>query len=425
MKSKRGELEGGVAIATFVLLLALFIIVYVILLPADEREELLKYDTGVIPGSNVSQSELDKISLLAVSPGRVYKLDEDTVEKEFGDIALYSKNSEEIIKLADRLYVSDSLFKDGSQTMYFRLDDVDMAQSLDLYFFINDGSGNLKVELNGVKIFDDEINSQDIPINLPTSYLQKDNTLKISTNSFIFKNEFELKTIQLKYVSKLENKNVRRNFVLTASEKKGIKTAELTYYLNCINIEEGLLEIKMNGRSINKERVLCDAKETKIDISEEDLEEGSNSIEFSIDKGNYKLEDVQINLDVSEKLEAEYTFFIEDDDYDYVDNIDYTTCEDECKDDYTKGTTDYNECIDDCKSDYTKYDVILRFKFKNAVDRKQSQIAVNDIKFNMDVTKETFVKDISEYIQRGANYIKIIPKNDFDIESLNIYLEEN
>ncbi|MDD5178357.1 MAG: hypothetical protein PHT54_03715 [Candidatus Nanoarchaeia archaeon] len=427
MKYRRGELEGGAAVAAFVLLLALFIIVYVILLPVEQRDDLLKYDTGVLPGSETElpASELDNISLLAVSPGQVYKFDEETIEKKFGNIDIYSKISEEAIDLRDRVYISKSLFKDNPETLYFRLDNVNMAESLNLYFFIASGSGSLVIELNGQKVFDGKITAQELPIELPKTYLTKDNTLKIGIKSAIFSKSMELKDLYLRYGFAEENKKVRRTFVVTSSENKGIKDAKLKYYLNCVNIEEGLLTISLNNKILSKGRAFCDsAGETSVDIPTEDFADGTNTLDFAIDKGDYILEDVMIEMDVSESSEDEYTFFVEDDDYDLINNEEYDDCIDTCESDYTKGSDDYNDCINTCSSDYNKENVILRMKFDDDMSMKKSKIVVNDVYFNMDTKKEVFSKDISDYVQRGANYIKIIPKNDFEIKNLNIYLEE-
>ncbi|MDD5253827.1 MAG: hypothetical protein PHG05_01840 [Candidatus Nanoarchaeia archaeon] len=427
MRERRGALEGGAAVAAFVLLLALFIIVYVILLPAEQRDELLKYDTGTIPSDSTetTQTELNKVSLLAVSPGRVYKFDEDTIKKEFNNIAIYSKITEELIDLRDKIYFSRTLFSNTPETVYFRLENAEVADKVDLYFFLAKGSGDILIELNGQKVFDGKIITQELPIELPKNYLKKDNTLKFIVKSAIFKKEFELSDLYLKYGFMEENKKVKRTFVMTSSEEKGIKKAELKYYLNCVNLGEGLLIINLNNNQIYKGKVLCDtAGETVLDIEKDFLKEDTNVLEFNIDKGDFILEDVVLELEVSEASEEEYTFFIEDDDYDYIDVPDYDLCIDECKDSYTKGTTDYTDCVADCDSEYEVKNVILRMKFDNKIDSKKAKIFINDIYFNMDTKDEIFKKDISDYVQRGANYIKIEPRNDFTIGSLNIYLEE-
>ena len=65
----------------------------------------------------------------------------------------------------------------------------------------------------------------------------------------------------------------------------------------------------------------------------------------------------------------------------------------------------------------------MQLEFPNARDRKIASITINRDLLNMDTTSDVFFRDISISANRGANYIKIVPKNDFEISTLVVSIE--
>ena len=89
MKDKRGQkIESPtVHVAIFVLLMALFIIGYLVLLPKSERERLLGTGEEYEPDEYEEGIEVEKEILLSVSPGAVYPYSKETVQMFLRDAA--------------------------------------------------------------------------------------------------------------------------------------------------------------------------------------------------------------------------------------------------------------------------------------------------------------------------------------------------
>lgn len=436
MKHRKGKSDGA-QVASFLVIIGLFIMAYMLLISDEERKEILELESDNDRDFDYDSKE-GAVYLLSTSPGAVSPYEKDEFEIELNDIQLYSRTDSETINLIDSVKISRSLLSERPKILYFKLDSLSDLQNLNLFFFIKEGSGKIYIDFNGHSIFEGEIDSRDIPIDLPVNYAEENNELKIGVvNSGIFGNSYSLSSVYVKKVFDRERKKTTRLFKLSSAEKAGLKDkSQLEYYINCLTLGglQGVLTINLNGRTLSKENIICGSGVKTQRISENSLKEGTNVLTFEIDRGDYSIEGLKVSIETSEKDYPQYDFEISEDDYENIKECDDNECMDDCKEDCRDDCDDaddytdcrdacYEYCEDDCDVRCDKH-LILEFKFENDEDDKKATITVNKKQFSINTQKSSYSRDISEYINRGSNYIKIIPKIGFEIESLYVYIED-
>ncbi len=442
MFKKRGK--SATNIATLVFLIALFIIFYVLLVPEETRKELLGEDftNGKVPPPGKGISGTGKV-LLTVSPGKVYALEKGNYVLPLTSARLYVRSEDQTVDLADRISIAKGLFSEDPQTLYFRIDDTSSVKVLNLFFFVAEPV-SLYVELNGNRIFEGKVESADIPINLPVKLLRKDNTLNIGlTGTYVLTKSVDLTSLSVKKSYTVENRAANRNFVLSSSERSGLRSAHLNYFINCMTVDpknQGQATISLNGRVLFSDWIVCDAGPQLVTLDLNDIKVGTNYLSFEVSKGDYSFESMDLVFEITDKFYPSYSFDISDDDYEAIkgdcDSTDYDDCAYECNIDCRttcKSYSNYNrcdtDCFDRCESDCFDYycsggkKLIVQLEFPNSKDRKIASITVNRDLINMDTISDVFFRDISISANRGANYIKIVPKNDFEISTLIVSLE--
>ncbi len=393
MKCKKGQ-QDGLAIAALIILIALFIVGYVLLLPAEERAELLNesVDSGSVDKENFEIREGE--TLLSASPGVVYEFDKETISKDISDVTLFSKVDSKLINLATSIKVSASYFQDRPRSFSFSIDNVDKVEDLNLFFFIKNGKGKLRIRVNDVIVFEDEVHTNDVPIKIPEGVLRKNNVLELSVSKSLFGSSYELSNLYLKHDFLIENKIAKRSFILSNSEKKGLEKATMFFFLNCRNLKkQGMLSVLVNNKLITSDFVVCDAGEQSIEISRKKLVAGENEIVFKISKGDYLIEDLVLELKLEEGSDVSYNFYLDREDFDDIFN-----------------------CEGDCKN------VIVEMIFDDDY-RKTGYLGVNAYNIYFDTRKLDYYEDITDFVVRGDNVINLVAKNSFAVDYLRVFLE--
>ena len=443
MLKKRGA-SKATNIATLIFLIGLFIIFYVLLVPEETRKELLGEDftKGTVPQPGHGISSAGKV-LLTASPGKVYALEKGVQSIPLTTARLYVRSEDESIDIADRVSLTKGLFSDDPQVLYFKVADPTAVKDLKLYFFVSE-SVSMYIELNGNRIFEGSIESSDIPITLPNRLVRKDNTLKMGlTGTYFLTKNVQLTSVSVTKSYTVENRAAKRNFVLSSSERAGLKAAHLNYFINCFTIDsnnQGEFTLSLNGRTLFSDMIACEAGPQVLTLDLNDIKSGTNYLNFEISKGDYSFESMEVVLEISEKYFPQFNFDMSTEDYDSVkgkcDSSDYDDCDYGCGRDCTSSCSGYSNykscysnCYDSCESEcFDLYcsggkELILEIQFPNARDRKIASITVNRDVINIDTTSDVFFQDISPSANRGANYIKIVPKNDFEVKTLIVSIE--
>ena len=410
MLGKRGIDESATSpAAAVILIIGLLVVIYIIALPEDLREDILEgedvdlddYDfnnggSSSDNGDDEDDNGKDKETLIFRNPGILVPSGIEDEEKEFASANLFVTTEVDRQKLSNSLTVSSSLFGEKTEEVEFAVDNKAGLERLNLYFNIREAKGDLIIYLNGRIIFDGAVNVNDLPLEIPVTNLRARNRLKFKASdvgyAFLSKNKYSLKDIELVKEFNLEHKQELRKFEISRAE--ALKDAELRFFVNCLelNIDQGVLKVYLNRKNVFFGKVVCDASQVKFDISEDDFIDGTNYLTFEVDKGNYVVEQIRLDYEFDEGVHPLYFFTIDEDQFEDIEDEDT--------------------------------EVKLKLTFDNDEDRKRADIRLNDRTIYLDVNDDTFKKDITNLINEGENFIKIFAKNEFEIVQLEVYLLE-
>ncbi|HLC56293.1 MAG TPA: hypothetical protein VJJ23_03600 [Candidatus Nanoarchaeia archaeon] len=390
---KRGvdDVQG---VVTFLVILALLIVLYVLLLPPAERESLLNQtDNEGTPGVNGNGVK----TLLLESPGTVYPIENGVLKHDINPVNVYVKIEPEITTLANSLYISRGLFGGQNQNLVFNVNDLSNLNRLVLSFSVTEPRGTLIIEINGNVIFNEKlVVAGSRVIELPISFVNNRNELKFYTNNpgilFWMKNQYSLSEIKLKEEFKKVNSKETRTFTVTKSEKNNVERSTLRYFLYCNSAkdEDTILKIMLNENTIGTENVKCQSGERNTDFNPGLLNEGNNELGFTIDSGDYLINEIKIYNQLKTKMFATYFFSIDSDDYDKI------------------------------KGD--EKNVVLRVSLGPGNEVKKGTIFINQFTIHINTDENFYEKDISDLVLESENLIKIVPENEFDVNSLRIDL---
>ena len=407
MYNKRGAVEESATrhVASIVILILILILIYMLLIPKAAREDLLAgrelkntygdertsdyrfddrngYDYG---------SGRDGNTLLVVSPGRVFPRTTETEVRTLPSIPLSKTSVTDRQMLSNSLRVSRSLFSNNEREIVFNLDE-NKLNDLSLFFRVDDSRGRLNIFLNDNLVYSGDADSGDLPIKLPVSLLRSTNRLIFELSSrgtFLTSDYFELDDVELIKKNKLETNAQSRRFNVD-KDKLG-NDNELRFFVDCKELEEANLNVDFNQRNVFFGRIVCDAAEHRVELDDEFFVDGFNLVSFSVDQGNYVLEDVKLVLDLKEGNQPIYYFNVDKDELgnEFILKLDLLEIEDDDAD----------------------------------IEGKRAEFLINSGRFSMFTERDVFEKDISDLIVQGENYIKVLPKNDFEIVNLQVVME--
>lgn len=397
MRNRKAEEKSGANVYTLVILIALFIVLYLIIIPPEDRDALLNntYDDD---DNGDNGEEFDNETLLLKSPGIVYPTREGEVEHDINQLSLFIKTEPEINTLANSLYINKGLFGEQDQKVTFGVDDIANLKDLILSFTVIDPKGRLIVKLNNNVVSESSFASGSQIIRLPENYIREENRLEFSVSSpgveFWAKNHYRLDTVVLKKEFTLVNSQEERWFSVSEGELDSLKRSRLRYFLYCTDLDDtARLKILLNNNILSSEIVQCVSKEMSADIDEDFLKEGRNKLIFSIDDGDFLINDIRVINELTEKIYKIYYFDLDSDDYDkIVDN---------------------------------EANVILNLNLIDNNKLKEAEIRINDKILNVNTNRDSYSKEIPvSFLDEGENMVKIIPKTEFEIDMLKITLEE-
>jgi len=256
--NKRGMASesGTSAAAAVILLIGLVIVAYVLIIPDDAREDVLKgreidfddFDDRDRDRDRDRDDDDDRDrTILLRNPGLLVPTGKDDVEKKFASINLFDTSQKQNKKLADKVLVSSSLFSDKYEDLDFIVENRDDLERLSLFFNIKEARGSIRIQLNGKTVFEGSLDSGDVPIELPVVNLGNRNRIRISGSevgfAFLSRNAFELRDIELIQDFNLLNKAELRTFEVGRAE--AIDDARMDFFVNCIevNSDQGILRV--------------------------------------------------------------------------------------------------------------------------------------------------------------------------------------
>ncbi len=393
---RRGHSAGNAAV--LVGIVAGVMILYILFLPPDVRDDLLNGN-----GTTINGVEYNETPLLE-TPGRLDYLKFDQIEHTLPSFRIYATKEGKAIKDIDSLYVKDGLFEDVVKEVTFEVDP-DTTDNLLLSFNVDQADGNLIILLNNHEIFNRAlIEGSPRPITLPRDYLEYDNVLTFKTDSpgiaFWATHEYQLSTVVVTAdVLDLSNSDAIQHFFITGQEKDNLETATVWFYPRCSTASVGKLSITLNDFLVYSTLADCGVM-NKFTVSDQDIMEGENSLEFSTEQGSYLIDNLEVRTHLKEQIYPVYYFELDRDLFRIVDE---------------KNPED--DVLDD------DYDVILTLRFPDNED-KRADIYVNGHKFSLNTDSTIFERNIDSYVFHGTNSIEIIPKIRMDVQQLRVDVKD-
>ena len=103
MKRAQVSPQAGSNVAVFIFLLALFLALYILLIPPEDREKLLQEN---LTKNGVNAEETERVNILEQSPGQLKISNEDAIIHKIDSINLYSKEEPKVTDLASSVPAS-------------------------------------------------------------------------------------------------------------------------------------------------------------------------------------------------------------------------------------------------------------------------------------------------------------------------------
>ncbi|MEM4260025.1 MAG: hypothetical protein QXG00_02210 [Candidatus Woesearchaeota archaeon] len=378
----------------------LLIVLYILFLPPDVRDDLLNEDNNGGTTDNIKNK-----TLLVENVGRIDAINTRSRDHNLNSFGIYATRESRQYSIINSIYIKNGLFGNEFGRATFSID-TQNAENFLLSFNVEKHEGRLIITLNGQTIFDRDINEYNPePIRLEKTLLRQNNEIIFKTNSagiaFWRVNEYVLRNVQITSdITDKSNSVNEQKLYISREEINNLEKATLYFYPRCQNNQAPLL-IEVNNNNVFLGQPDCNILNTIL-IGDEVIIEGTNKIRFSSEgEGRYLIDNIKLKTDLKEALNPIFYFEAEDN---LFTNIDEEEPE---------------------KSVVKKdYDIIFKLRFTNPYDRKKAEIVVNGHRFYMDTEKQTYTKNIDNFIVPGSNSIEIIPDTSFDVTELRVYITE-
>ena len=395
-ENKRGQAAGAAVLITVI---AGLLIMFIILIPPQDRADLLGEDT---PGSHSSTDEIEDAlieeNLLIENPGRIDYLAQKELEHPLPVVNIYTKTESKVLAEKNVANTKEAVFTNEVANFNFNVPSLENSESFLLSFNINAAKGNLIISLNGEDIFNSPILEGNVqPIKLPKNLLKDVNELIFSSSSpglaFWATNEANLDQIKIVAdVTSVEAQSSKNIFLVSETEKKNIEKVILKFQPNCNQEDVGKLIISINGNEIYNALPECDLKMVPIEFSADLVYQGENEVIFSTNKGTYLLSHILIKSDLKELDFPTYYFELSQEQYESV------------KDNNLR--------------------VRLEMNFVDLIVNKEGEVIFNGHSDHFDTKEISYVADSSDDIVKGNNAIKIQPKKTLDVREIKVDLVE-
>jgi len=391
---KKGQ--GGLNAAILVAVIAAIIIIYILFLPTEDREDLLEEESDYAGSSGSSE---DLIELLSENVGRLDPVGR-VRDKDIPNVNIFETTNSKVLDTVNPFTVRNGWFDKRIKVIQLAIEDLDKVENVVLSFSAPVRKGILSIKLNDELIYEYDINRLNIePIKLKKGLLMEENELEFSVSGvgakFWTTNEYSLENVKIigdiTDLSRQESQNV---FTLTDTEYMNLEKAEIRFIPYCISATAvGALEVFVNDRRgpiFSAVPVCNDRYEQEIPTGA--LSAGKNKVIFKTNKGSYSIEQIKLSFTEKDVVEAVYYF-----------EVNSSTWED----------------LED-----NEYDSFLRIEFVDDSDRKRADLNINDHLIRIDQKKKDYEKNINAWIEEDNNFIKITPKTTLDIVEVKVELEE-
>ncbi|MBS3119980.1 hypothetical protein J4475_04110 [Candidatus Woesearchaeota archaeon] len=392
-KAQQKEAAGA---AAFVLVLIGFVVLYILILPPQDREELLFGDIEGVPAQPKVQ-EAAPVILLKESPGRVSTFKEDGFDHQIPSFNLFSTVEDQVIKQNAGFVVETTKSKETSKSMVIVFSNPTHVSNAKVSFNVRDHSGRLIITLNGNEVLRGEVTeSQPVPISLEN--LQGENIVEFTAEDpgwqFWKTNFYELAEVKVTAsITDISNRKAVNTFFVEDEESRNIESASLLYVADCIGEGEDRVMVRLNGREISNSVPSCGSP-NKIGLAPTDLRAGRNELEFESTGGNYEISHVTVQTKLRKQQLPVYFFTISDA--------------------QARNISSNN------------VNATLFLEFTDGTESKVADVSINGYLIRVDTKGMVYYKRINQFLESGNNFVKIDPKTSLDIVEVRVqYLPVN
>ena len=395
-KSKRAE--GGGNVAVILVVIAIFMVLYLLFVSPEERQRILQSDNSSdLQGSNTGT--IKGLELLAESPGEVNPTKEFAAVHRMSSVNIFLKEEPVIKDLASSIQVVKSLFSSTTPKLRFRTESLTETKRVYLFFSNSQASGELRIKINGNTIYGEEIKTAGISlVEIPLLYLKRDNEIELSVSSpgiaFWQTNKYDLKNIGIKQEFERKNVEETRTFTLTDKEASSLKSLKLKYTQQCnTQLANGVtrFEIFINDERAHSADIRCITTEEEIDLDPTLVKKGANTMTFRLEKGDFSFHLLKIETQSSESQRPTYFFSISENQFS----------------DIKAGTRS----------------IKLKMLLNRIGVLKNARILINNHEILLQTDKSSFERNLKDYIIEGTNFIRIVPISSFNIVGLKVTVE--
>jgi len=393
--TKRGQ-EGASGAAGLVLFIGFIIIVYILAIPPENRNQLLEFNETNESGSSGNNITGNR-TLLEESPGSLYPSAQKVFKHNLNQLALSASTEDTVLYKRPSAYILTSKLDKRTASIHFKLEQPENVKALLLSFNVDKAYGRLIVELNGEDIYNKQLKESDTPvIRLPTETITSENSIRIYASgvpwyAFWRKNVYELSDIKLiATIKRTETQSAVTTFRLSDAEVDEFKSGYIRFVTECTGSVKGLLKTYFNGRLMSSTVPSCMGIE-KLDLVQSDLMPGRNQLRFELTEGLLFITALTVNIEIKTPKWPVYYFEV-------------------------------NSSVWDCLSN-RNCEAFIRLEFVEESDSKQAEFTINGRKFYMDTKDDFYDKKITSYLRQGSNYIKITPETDLEVASLRVYIK--
>jgi len=404
LRKKAQKPQGAAGAAVLVGVITFLIILYIVFLPASERDKILDTTTTINPssgsssGSSSSGTGLKKFNttVLLVNPGRMDFLSNDRIEHLLPAVNLMTKTQATILEEFDSVYVKSGVFSKEPHKVSFLINDLDNVDNILLGFKVKDGSGRLIVNLNNIEVFNSDVTDTTEPIKLKKSDIRNVNYLEFSVSSpgiaFWKVNEYLLDNVAVTgEVKNTAGQKARSVFIVEDFEEESASKVKLSFVPDCDAKKAGTLTVSINSNQVFSGIPDCGTPFTQ-EYSSAYLFTGENSIEFS-GEGKYLIDRINVETKLKKPRDFSYDFQI-------------------------------NESIfKEIQLSKTKSN--LTFTFIDDNEDKEAQLILNGHKLVLSTSGNSYSRLVDPFLKQDFNYLKIIPKKQMFVPEIKLTIKKD
>ncbi len=380
-----------------ILVIGIAIILYILMLPPDDRADLLGENRSYISDGI---HKLNITVLLAKEPGTLQYLAEDTVEIDIPSFNLFTKKDAVVLVEFDSIYLSKSLFNYVYRNVTFPLRETENIDNFVMSFSAPKHEGVLTITLNGNIIMSRELrNANPEPLRLPAEYLEQMNTLEFSVSgpgmNFWESNEYTIENIKLTAdVTDFSGQENRQTFLVSKQEKSLLEEGILNFVIDCDVANSAPLQIFLNNRDIYSGVPDCGTRMRLPPIPSDRILEGENTLRFRSEQGFYIIYNIEMQLNLEKPIYPTYYFTIEEGDmWEHVDDM----------------TADFN----------------VTLVFSEGEEYKKGEIWLNGHITEIETRDLVYTRKLNQYARKGNNAIEIRPRSEkLEVTELQVVFAE-